>query len=141
MKVGKGKPIALIFLFLGLMLAGLLMAGQPALAQEEGKIDSGDTAWILISSAIVLAMTAPGLALFYGGMARRKNALSTMMYCFIALCLVSVQWVLWGYTLAFGPDVGKLIGGLDYLGLKGLSTRPSARSPIWPSCPFSSCSP
>src|SRR5437868_12054186 len=62
------------------------------------KIDSGDTAWLLISSALVLAMTAPGLAIFYGGMVRKKNALNTIMQCFIILCIISLQWVLWGYS-------------------------------------------
>src|SRR5262245_63803728 len=70
------------------------------------KIDSGDTAWLLMSSALVLLMTAPGLALFYGGMVRQKNALATMMQSFIVMALISVQWVLWGYSLAFGPDTG-----------------------------------
>ena len=60
------------------------------------KIDSGDTAWLLMSSALVLAMTAPGLAIFYAGMVRKKNALNTIMQCFIILCLISLQWVLWG---------------------------------------------
>jgi len=90
------------------------------------KIDTGDTAWLLISTAMVLAMTAPGLALFYGGMVRSKNALGTIMQSFIILCLISVQWVLWGYSLAFGPDKGHLIGGLDWLGLNGVGLEPNA---------------
>ena len=81
------------------------------------KLDTGDTAWVLISAALVLAMTAPGLALFYGGMVREKNALGTIMQSFIILCLISVQWVLWGYSLAFGPDHGHIIGGLEWAGL------------------------
>src|SRR5438132_146056 len=81
------------------------------------KIDSGDTAWLLVSTALVLAMTAPGLALFYGGMVREKNALGTIMQSFIVLCLISVQWVLWGYSLAFGPDHSHIIGGLEWFGL------------------------
>ena len=86
------------------------------------KIDSGDTAWVLTSSALVLAMTAPGLALFYGGMVREKNALGTIMQSFIILCLISVQWVLWGYSLAFGPDkMGGIIGGLEWFGLNGVA--------------------
>jgi len=89
------------------------------------RIDSGDTAWVLISSALVLAMIAPGLALFYGGLVRRKNTLSTMMHSFIILCLISIQWVLWGYSLAFGPDKGHLIGGLEWLGLKGVGFAPN----------------
>jgi ammonium transporter, Amt family len=96
------------------------------------KIDSGDTAWLLTSTALVLLMTAPGLAIFYGGLVRRKNALSTMMYSFIALCLVSVQWVLFGYSLAFGPDVDQIVGSLSYFGLKGVGGEPG---------PFSSTTP
>ena len=90
------------------------------------KIDTGDTAWLLISTALVLAMTAPGLALFYGGMVRSKNALGTIMQSFIILCLISLQWVLWGYSLAFGPDKGHLIGGLEWLGLNGVGLEPNA---------------
>src|SRR2546426_6238305 len=85
------------------------------------KIDTGDTAWVLTSSALVLAMTAPGLALFYGGMVREKNTLGTIMQSFIILCLISVQWVLWGYSLAFGPDKGHIIGGLGWVGLAGVA--------------------
>jgi Amt family ammonium transporter len=88
-------------------------------------IDKGDTAWLLTSSALVLLMTAPGLALFYGGMVRQKNALATLMHSFIILCLISIQWVLWGYSLAFGPDRGGIIGGLDWLGLRGVGLEPN----------------
>jgi Amt family ammonium transporter len=88
------------------------------------KIDKGDTAWILTSSALVLMMTAPGLALFYGGMVRQKNALATLMQSFIIMAVISLQWVLWGYSLAFGPDRGGLIGGLEYLGLAGVGSEP-----------------
>ena len=114
----------------GVLLLLMVFAFIPvaAWAQEEA-IDSGDTAWLLTSTALVLAMTAPGLALFYGGMVRRKNALGTMMHSFIALALVSVQWVLWGYTLAFGPDVGKVIGDLSYLGLMGVGGEPFGTVP------------
>ena len=90
------------------------------------KIDTGDTAWVLTSAALVLAMTAPGLALFYGGMVREKNAMGTIMQSFIILCLISVQWVLWGYSLAFGPDNGHIIGGLEWLGLSGVGLEPNA---------------
>ena len=90
------------------------------------KIDTGDTTWVLVSTALVLAMTAPGLALFYGGMVRSKNALGTIMQSFVVLCLISVQWVLWGYSLAFGPDKGHLIGGLEWLGLNGVGLDPNA---------------
>ena len=83
-------------------------------------MNTGDIAWILISSALVLLMT-PGLALFYGGLARSKNAASTIMYSLMSMGIVGVVWVLWGYTLAFGPDVGKFIGDLSYVGLNGVS--------------------
>ncbi len=92
-------------------------------------IDTGDTAWLLASTALVMLMT-PGLALFYGGMARRKNILNTLMMSFIALCIISLQWVLWGYTLAFGPDKGGIIGGLDYLFLNGVGLEPIEGSTI-----------
>jgi len=97
----------------------------PEAAPEPPKIDTGDTAWVLVSSALVLAMTAPGLFLFYGGMSRGKNALSTMMQSFVILCLISVQWVLWGYSLAFGPDIGGIIGSLEWFGLSGVGTAPN----------------
>ncbi len=87
-------------------------------------VNSGDTAWMLISTALVMLMT-PGLGLFYGGMVRRKNVLGTIIQSFMMLCMVSVIWVLWGYTLAFGPDKGGLIGGLQWLGLSGVGQEPS----------------
>ncbi len=83
------------------------------------KVDSGDTAWLLIATALVLLMT-PGLALFYGGMVRRKNVLATLMHSFSALPIVTLQWVLIGYSLSFGASHGGLIGGLDYVGLRGV---------------------
>lgn len=90
------------------------------------EINTGDTAWVLMSAALVMLMT-PGLALFYGGLVRRKNVLSTIMHSFFILGLVSVTWVLWGYTLAFGPDTGMgIIGGLDWVGLNGVTGEPSS---------------
>jgi Amt family ammonium transporter len=84
-------------------------------------MNSGDTAWVLASSALVLLMT-PGLAFFYAGMVRRKNAAATIMHSFMCIALVGVVWVLWGYSLAFGDDVGGgLLGGLEHLGLAGVS--------------------
>jgi ammonium transporter, Amt family len=88
------------------------------------KIDTGDTAWLLISTALVMLMT-PGLALFYGGMVRQKNVLGTLMQSFIALGIVTVQWVLVGYSLAFGPDIGHIIGGLQWAGLHGVGLEPN----------------
>jgi Amt family ammonium transporter len=82
--------------------------------------DTGDTAWLLVSSAFVLFMT-PGLALFYGGMVRKKNVLSTFMFVHFALALITVQWVVIGYSLAFGTSIGGFIGGLDYVFLSGLA--------------------
>ncbi|MEI6862895.1 MAG: ammonium transporter [Candidatus Omnitrophota bacterium] len=88
-------------------------------------INSGDTAWILMSTALVMLMTAPGLAFFYGGLVRRKNVLATMMQSFFVLCLLSIQWILWGYTLSFGPDVGHFIGNLSWFGLRGVGLAPN----------------
>ncbi len=87
-------------------------------------IDSGDTTWILISTAMVMLMT-PGLALFYGGMVRRKNVLSTMMMSFAVLALVGLLWVIYGYSLSFGTDTGGIIGGFNFLGLNGVGQTPS----------------
>ena len=87
-------------------------------------INSGDTAWVLVSSALVLLMT-PGLAFFYGGMVRKKNVLSILMQCFIIVCLISVQWVLFGYSLSFAPNSG-FWGGLKWLGLNGVGLEPYA---------------
>lgn len=87
-------------------------------------MNTGDTAFVLMSAALVMLMT-PGLALFYGGMVRNKNVLGTLMQSFIILAVITLEWVLWGYTLAFGPDHGGIIGGLDWLGLKGVGTAAS----------------
>jgi len=88
-------------------------------------IDTGDTAWLLVSTALVMLMT-PALALFYGGMVRRKNVLSTIMMSFAILALVSILWILYGYTLSFGPDKGGVLGGLDWIGLTGVGQEPSS---------------
>src|SRR3989338_5201996 len=95
------------------------------------KVDSGDTAWLLLSAALVMLMT-PALGFFYGGLVRRKNVLATIMHSFFILCLISIQWVLWGYTLAFGTDQGGLIGGLDFLGNAGVGMEPIALAPTVP---------
>ncbi|HBF35014.1 TPA: ammonia channel protein, partial [Candidatus Sumerlaeota bacterium] len=96
----------------------------PAAAPAAPTIDKGDTAWILISSALVLFMT-PGLAFFYGGLVRKKNILSLLMQCFMIMCMMSIQWAVFGYSLAFGPDKGGLIGGLDWFGLNGVGMEPA----------------
>jgi Amt family ammonium transporter len=88
------------------------------------RIDTGDTTWMLVSTALVMLMT-PGLALFYGGMVRQKNVLGTIMQSFVALGLVTVQWVLIGYSLAFGPDIKGIIGSLQWAGLAGVGMDPN----------------
>ncbi|HLB72273.1 MAG TPA: ammonium transporter [Candidatus Methanoperedens sp.] len=102
-----------------------LMLSAPALAAEASAIDTGDTAWVLISAGLVMLMI-PAVGLFYGGMVRKKNALSTIMFSFAILALISVQWVLFGYSLAFGPDIGGVIGNLDWIGLNGVGQDPNA---------------
>jgi len=89
-----------------------------------GRINAGDTAWVLVAGALVLMMT-PALAFFYGGMVRRKNILSTLNLSFITIGLISIQWVLIGYTLAFGHNIGGFIGSLHYVGLTGVGAGPS----------------
>jgi len=114
---------------LGLLVGIVIGMGEwsVALAEEVGapKIDTGDTAWILVSSAFVLCMTLPGLALFYGGLVRSKNVLGTIMHTAVILCLITLVWVLCGYSLAFGPDIGGVIGSLEWIGLQGVGLEPS----------------
>lgn len=88
-------------------------------------INAGDTAWMIVATALVMLMT-PGLAFFYGGLVRRKNVLSVMMQCFILLGVLSLQWVLFGYSLAFGPDHGGVIGGLSWAALHSVGSEPNA---------------
>ena len=95
----------------------VLLAGLPVFADE---LSSGDTAWMLTATALVLMMTVPGLSLFYAGMSRSKNVLSVMMQCFAICCLMSVLWVLYGYSIAFGGE-GAFWGGLDKMFLNGLT--------------------
>ncbi len=107
-----------------------------AYAQAPGKIDTGDTAFLLLSAALVMLMT-PGLALFYGGMVRQKNVLGTIMQSFIAIAIISIQWILYGYSLAFGPDVHGIIGNLDWIGLRGVGVEPNlAYAPTVPHIAF-----
>lgn len=88
------------------------------------EINPGDTAWILFSAALVMLMT-PALGFFYGGLVRRKNVLATIMHSFFVLALISVQWVLWGYSLAFGPDINGIIGNLSWVGMNGVGVFPN----------------
>ena len=92
-------------------------------------MNTGDTAWVLTSSILVLGMTIPGLAFFYGGLVRRKNILSVLMQCFMIMCLISIQWVVLGYSMAFGPNLGGVIGNLDWMGLKGVGMGSSDYAP------------
>jgi len=101
------------------------VAPAAAAAPAPPKIDKGDTAWMLTSAALVLMMTIPGLFLFYGGLVRGKNALGTIMQSFIIVGLITIQWALFGYSLSFGPDIGGWIGGLDWVGLKGVGADPN----------------
>ena len=123
---------------MGIALAGAL----PALAEEAATtvaaavtatpvaaasaVNTGDTAWVLVSTALVMLMTIPGLALFYGGLVRKKNVLSVLMQCFFLMCAVSLQWVIFGYSLSFGPDINGWIGNLDWAFLKNVGLEPNA---------------
>jgi Amt family ammonium transporter len=98
-------------------------------------VNSGDTAWLLVSAALVMFMT-PGLAFFYGGLVRSKNVVGTIIQSFIALGLVTILWALIGYTLAFGPDKAGLVGGLNFLGLSGVGATPNAYAPTVPATSF-----
>ena len=138
------KRVFILFLLVGVILsAGMAIAAEKekitapsqgmaeeskvaqARPQAAAKVDPGDTAWILMSAALVMLMT-PGLALFYGGMVRTKNVLGTIMQSFMVIALISVQWVLFGYSLSFGPTVGGIIGDLSWFGLKGVGLTPNA---------------
>ncbi|MEJ2375302.1 MAG: ammonium transporter [Pseudolabrys sp.] len=118
-KLSRAGLTALAAVSIGLMFA------DSALAQEAAKpkLNSGDTAWMLTSTALVLMMTVPGLALFYGGMVRKKNVLATVMQSFAITCLVTVLWMIVGYSLAFkdGGGVNAYIGGLQSFFLRGMA--------------------
>ncbi len=111
-----------------LVLCAGAMAPETASAETiaAAAVSAADTAWVLVSAALVLAMTVPGLALFYGGLVRSKNVLGTIMHSFVILCLISLFWVLLGYSLAFGPDVKGVIGSLAWAGLSGVGLSPHA---------------
>jgi len=109
------KKVIMILIMMTVMPLSAAFAGGAGL-------DTGDTAWIIVATALVMMMTPAGLALFYGGMSRHKNLLNTYAMTFAAYCLASLVWVSWGYSLAFGPDKGGLIGGLDFLFLNGIGT-------------------
>jgi len=98
----------------------------PAAPAAPPKVDKGDNAWMLTSAALVLMMTIPGLFLFYGGLVRSKNVLGTIMHSFIMVGVITIQWVLWGYSVAFGPDVGGMFGSFAWVGLNGVGAEPNA---------------
>jgi Amt family ammonium transporter len=104
---------------LAMLLAPFFYPISSAFAGE-GVLNSGDTAWIIVSTALVMMMTPAGLALFYGGMSRYKNLLNTMAMTFVTYCLVSVIWVIWGYSLAFGESSSRLIGSFSHILLAGI---------------------
>ncbi len=120
------------------LVGGLALAVMPSMvwADEASKVSAGDTAWVLTSSVLVLMMIVPGLALFYGGLVRRKNILGTLMQSFILLAMISVQWVLWGYSVAFGPDIAGFMGGFKYVGLAGVGMEPGPYSDTIPHLAF-----
>jgi Amt family ammonium transporter len=140
----KMRKLMIVFMILGVLLsAGMLFADEkapsspaPATAAQElpaqpaaapapatpAKIDTGDTAWMIVATALVMLMSIPGLALFYGGLSKRKDSLNTMAMTFVTFCIVSLLWVLYGYSFAFGNDIGGLIGGAGKLFLKGVGS-------------------
>lgn len=108
-----------MFKRLGWLIALFLLAPVTS-AFGADKLDTGDTAWMIVSTALVMMMTPAGLALFYGGLSRYKNMLNTFAMTFVSYCLASVIWMLWGYTLSFGPSQGGFIGGLSHVFLGGI---------------------
>ncbi len=108
------------FFLLTLLAIIFLIPTSAFAAGTAPAIDTGDTTWMLIATAIVIFMHVPGLALFYGGLVSDRNVVSTMMHSFVSLLIVTIVWVLWGYSLSFGPDIGGFIGGLDYFGFNGV---------------------
>ncbi len=133
------RNLVIVFVILGVLLsAGLLLADErtpgpepAAVAQETpvppapasaSKIDTGDTAWMIVATALVMLMSIPGLALFYGGLSKRKDSLNTMAMTFVTFCIVSLLWVLYGYTFSFGNDIGGFIGGVEKLFLRGVGS-------------------
>ncbi|HAR45097.1 MAG TPA: ammonia channel protein [Nitrospiraceae bacterium] len=121
------KKFILFSLVLGLMVFGNIAMAQDAaapaiapVAAAAPTLDTGDTAWIIVATALVMLMSIPGLALFYGGLAKRKDSLNTMAMTFVTFCIVSLLWVVYGYTMTFGADIGGFVGGLEKSFLKGV---------------------
>lgn len=144
----RKEEIKIKVLIILIVLLSLFYTGSFALAQEQGqvtpssqiiaeatestsqeiKIDTGDTAWMIVATALVMLMTLPGLALFYGGLSKRKDTLNTMTMSFIAYCVTSIIWIIYGYTLSFGPDISGIIGAPIKLFLKGVSVKSVAEA-------------
>ncbi len=103
-----------------LLTTAILLALPFSSALASEGLNSGDTAWMIVSTALVMMMTPAGLALFYGGMSRYKNLLNTFAMTFVAYCLASLVWMMWGYSMAFGPSQAGIVGGLDHLFLSGI---------------------
>lgn len=121
----KKKFLITLSLASSLLLSIRAFAEEGVTSQVVTKADSGDTAWLLISTALVMLMT-PALGLFYGGMVRKKNVLSTIMQSFVSIGIVTIIWIIYGYSLAFGPDLYGIIGNLSWLGLKDVGLEPNS---------------
>ena len=120
----KSLVMVALLLIMAVLLAPALVMAEEAAAPAPAaplKIDTGDTAWMIVATAFVMLMTVPGLALFYGGLAKRKDSLNTMVMSFVAFCIVSVLWVLYGYSFAFSTDISGWIGKPDKLFLRGMT--------------------
>ncbi|MEI6564730.1 MAG: ammonium transporter [bacterium] len=129
-----GCCLAVLGLIPGVVLAADEVSMTTSSVMAPG-ISGADTVWVLLGAALVMLMT-PGLAFFYGGLVRRKNVLSILMQCFMMLCVISLQWVFCGYSLAFGPDLAGIVGSLDWVGLKDVGMGPSLYSATVPHTAF-----
>src|SRR3989337_1219608 len=123
------------FIIMALLLVSVAaFAPAVVMAQEAApapKLDTGDTAWMIVATAFVMLMSIPGLALFYGGLAKRKDSLNTMAMTFVTFCLASLLWVIFGYSMTFGTDIGGVIGGPGKGVLKGVGAGRPFRPPPW----------
>jgi len=121
----KGPLCPKRLIVVSIIFLSLVLCTNAHAAEQGSTIDTGDTTWVFLSAALVMLMT-PGLAFFYGGLVRRKNMLSVLMQCLMILCIISLQWALFGYSLSFGPDKGSIIGGLEWIGLRGVGAGANA---------------
>lgn len=109
-------------LFAGAEEAAVPATAAAAAAPAPPKLDTGDTAWMIVATALVMLMSIPGLALFYGGLSKRKDSLNTMAMTFVTFCIASLLWIVFGYSMTFGSDIHGVIGGLEKVFLKGVGT-------------------